>query len=110
MLHSGGATARSVINRAYYSIFYAVLALFLKCGIRAETSKHAGIITVFDREFVRTGRIDKEYSRILHLSFDSRQEFDYKEFTTASPEQAASALEDAEKFLRICELTDPCIP
>lgn len=33
---------RSIINRAYYSMFYAVLALFLHSDINPKTSKHVG--------------------------------------------------------------------
>ena len=50
---------RSIINRAYYSMFYALLALFLKADINLKTSKHAGVISIFDKEFVHTGKIDK---------------------------------------------------
>ncbi len=57
MLKSG-VSARSVSNRSYYCMFYAVLALFLKVGISAKTSKHAGVISVFDKEFVHSGRLD----------------------------------------------------
>ena len=31
---------RSITNRAYYSMFYAVLALFLKEDVNIKTSKH----------------------------------------------------------------------
>ena len=38
---------RSAVNRAYYAMFYAVLALL---GTRsAETSRHSGAIALFDR-------------------------------------------------------------
>src|SRR3990172_7668394 len=77
---NGSFSPRSIINRAYYSMFYAVLALFLKTGIKIKTSKHIGVISLFDREFVKTGKIDKRYSTILHDVFDARQESDYKEF------------------------------
>lgn len=30
----GGFTPRTIINRAYYSMFYAVLALFLDSGLK----------------------------------------------------------------------------
>ena len=43
---------RSIINRAYHSMFYTVLALFLKAGINIKTSKHIGVISIFDKEFV----------------------------------------------------------
>jgi uncharacterized protein (UPF0332 family) len=51
----------SIINRAYYSMFYAVLAILIKTGISLKTSKHAGVISIFDKEFVHTGRIGKHY-------------------------------------------------
>ena len=41
---------RPSVNRAYYAMFYAVLALLAK-GKR-ETSKHSGVIALFDKDFV----------------------------------------------------------
>jgi len=42
---------RGAINRAYYAMFYSVLALLSvkKLG----TSKHSGAISLFDKEFVK---------------------------------------------------------
>jgi uncharacterized protein (UPF0332 family) len=45
------AMLRGSINRAYYAMFYAVMALAV---FRQEvTAKHSGDIAFFDREFVR---------------------------------------------------------
>ncbi len=55
----------SIANRAYYSMFYCVLALFRKTGINIKTSKHSGVISIFNKEFVHAGKIDKHYSKIL---------------------------------------------
>ena len=52
----GGISPRSITNRAYYSMFYIVLALFLKTDINIKTSKHTGVISIFDKEFILTGR------------------------------------------------------
>jgi uncharacterized protein (UPF0332 family) len=90
---------RSIVNRAYYSIFYAVLALFLKSDINLKTSKHAGIISIFDKEFVNPGKIDKHYSKILHKIFEARQEGDYKEFVKLSHEDASGLVTLAEEFI-----------
>ena len=54
---------RSIINRAYYSLFYALLSLFIKTGLHMKTSKHSGVISLFDKEFIKTGKIDKQYSK-----------------------------------------------
>jgi uncharacterized protein (UPF0332 family) len=92
-------TARSITNRAYYSMFYAVLALFLKTGVNIKTSKHIGIISIFDKDFVHTGKIDKQYSRMLHKVFDARQEGDYKELAELSHGEAAEFVKLAEEFM-----------
>lgn len=90
---------RSVINRAYYSMFYMVTALFLKMNITLKTSKHTGVISCFDKEFVLSGKIDKKYSKILHSMFDDRQEYDYKELVEVSIEDAADGVRYAEEFI-----------
>jgi len=47
-------STRSIINRSYYAMFYAILALFIKYNITINTSKHSGIITIFDyKEFLQ---------------------------------------------------------
>jgi uncharacterized protein (UPF0332 family) len=98
ILDVGGST-RTVINRSYYAMFYGVLALFIQEGTDIRTSKHAGVIGLFDREFVHTGKFPVENPRRLHRLFDARQESDYKEFIQYSPEEARKFFEMAETFL-----------
>jgi len=98
-LLEGSGTPRTVINRSYYATFYAVLALFVKEGTDIRTSKHAGVIALFNKEFVHTGRIAVEYSRTLQRLFDARQESDYKEFVHNSKDDARKFFAMAEAFL-----------
>ena len=90
---------RSIINRAYYSMFYGVLALFLKGDIKIKTSKHSGVISIFDAEVVHTGKVDQRYSKMLHKIFEARQEEDYKEMVEFSNEDADRFVKLAEEFL-----------
>lgn len=90
---------RSITNRAYYSMFYAVLALFIDKDVRLKTSKHAGVISIFDKEFIHKGKIDKYYSKILHRMFNMRQEADYKEMIEISRDAAIQGIEHAKAFL-----------
>lgn len=94
-------SARSVINRAYYSMFYALLALFLYGNINPKTSKHSGVIAIFDKEFVHTGKLDKNYSKILHKMFELRQQSDYKELVEISLEEAQESVNQAREFLEV---------
>lgn len=105
-----GCSAQSVINRAYYAVFYCSLALFLKTSIPIKTSEHSGIIGIFDKEFIMTGKLEKENSRILHSLFDDRQEFDYKEQTIATNEQAEMSLKCSESFIISIKLYISSIP
>jgi uncharacterized protein (UPF0332 family) len=88
---------RPSVNRAYYAMFYAVLALLAQG--KKETSKHSGAIALFDRDFVKLGIFEKEYSRWIHDAFDLRQRCDYAAEYHASPEDAESTLNNAETFV-----------
>ena len=88
---------RDSVNRAYYAAFYTVLALLVMKGL--GTSKHSGAIALFDREFVKTGVFTKELSRILHDSFDMRQEADYEELTSIGEEEAIEAVALSREFV-----------
>lgn len=94
-----GFSPRSIINRAYYAMFYTLLALFIRTNMNVKTSKHIGVISLFDKEFVKTGKIDKRYSTILHDTFDARQEGDYKELVIFSSEDAAEYVKLGEEFI-----------
>lgn len=88
---------RGSINRAYYAMFYALLGLLATKGW--GTSKHSGAVSLFDREFVKTGIFPKELSRSLHRAFDERQANDYGEMLAPNYELAAGLLEQARTFV-----------
>ena len=75
-LLDGRRSPHSVINRAYYAMFYAALALLQKAG--KIPSKHAGAIGLFDTEFVVKGAFPRELSRDFHKAFELRQASDYR--------------------------------
>ena len=99
-IYSSGGSPRSVVNRGYYAMFYAVLALFVKCETSPRTSKHSTIIGFFDIEFIKTGKLPRELSRKLHRAFDDRQEFDYKDFVQIENTDAEEIITDAESFIQ----------
>ena len=100
---AGGISARSVVNRAYYAVFYGVIALLIHEDIEHRTSKHSGIISIFDRSIVHSGKMGREYSRMLHRIFNARRESDYKQFVEFSTEDAADTLRSAEEFWLIAD-------
>lgn len=88
---------RGCINRSYYAMFYALLGLLATQGL--GTSKHSGLISLFDREFVKTGIFSKELSKSLHRAFDERQANDYGEMIEPDLELAQSLFKQAQVFV-----------
>ena len=77
------------IGRSYYAMFTAVRALLAKDGV--DYSKHAGVISYFQREYIKTQKFEKKYSNYADffvVSFeDAREQADRaKEFLTAIEE------------------------
>jgi len=92
---------RGVINRAYYAMFYAVMALTVLDQV--SVSKHSGIIAFFDRDYVKKGVFEKKYSRILHLAFERRQVYDYGELLEIDHQIAEETISDAADFVNRIE-------
>jgi uncharacterized protein (UPF0332 family) len=97
LLKENGGSPVSIVNRAYYSIFYAALALLVTADV--EPNKHSGVLAKFDELFVRQGIFPKEMSRILHHAFDMRQAGDYQKSRVITDEQAVEVLTSAEVFV-----------
>ena len=88
---------RSVVNRIYYAMFYAVLALLVTEPFQG--SKHSGVIGYFNKRFVREGIFPPETGKYLNLAFEARQESDYKEFSELTTENVQELLSHAKAFI-----------
>lgn len=89
-------------NRIYYAIFYSVSALALKHDY--STSKHNQLIGWFNRNFIKTGKIEKEFGRIYKRQFENRLESDYDDFVEFTLEQVKEDFENMKKFVNEIEL------
>jgi len=96
-LLAGGKSARSVINRAYYAMFYAVLALLVYEEF--SSSKHSGVLSYFNRRFIKGGVFDKSLGLWLGQAFELRQRVDYRERVESAPDQATQVLDQADRFV-----------
>jgi uncharacterized protein (UPF0332 family) len=59
------------VNRGYYAMFYAALALLVSKGL--GSSKHSGVLALVDREFVKPGILPTAHSRAFRRAFGARQ-------------------------------------
>jgi uncharacterized protein (UPF0332 family) len=96
-LLDGQRTPQAVINRSYYAMFYAALALLQTIG--KTPSKHTGVLSIYDTEFMRNGIFPKESSIAFHDAFDVRLVSDYQPVRDATRDAAASILAKAEVFV-----------
>lgn len=90
---------RGALNRVYYSMFYATLALLASKQLSA--SKHSGVISLFHREFVKTGLVSPEAAKFLDIAFDLRSKSDYKDFVVLEESSVKELLKESDNFIRV---------
>ena len=84
------------VNRLYYACFYIISALLVGRGL--SSSKHTGVRSLFNREYVKTGEVPKELARIYNDLFERRQEGDYIDFVSFQESQVIPWISETEKF------------
>jgi uncharacterized protein (UPF0332 family) len=65
-------------NRIYYACFHAVTALLLTRNL--SSSKHGGVMALFNRHFVKPGLISADMGKFYSRMFDNRLESDYADW------------------------------
>lgn len=88
----------STVNRIYYAMFYVVSALLLIRNL--SSSKHTGILGLFNKEFVRDGIVSRDLGRFYNEMFEFRQKGDYKDLVRFKREDVRQWLERAENFIQ----------
>lgn len=99
LLYEQGGDPASVVNRAYYSMFYAALALLATKG-QESSRKHQGVLALFDQHFIKPKIIPVEMGKFLHHAFDTRQLGDYEEDAELTKAKAFQILESAIQFIQ----------
>ena len=97
-LFDGRKSPRSVINRAYYSMFYSILALLIFEPY--SSSKHSGVLSYFNSQFIKSELIQKDIGRAVNKAFDIRQRGDYREQITLDHNQIEPFIDWAEKLIK----------
>jgi uncharacterized protein (UPF0332 family) len=90
-------SAQGIINRLYYAMFYAGLAILQRLG--KTPSKHSGVISLIDTHYVITGKIPKQLSKAFHRAFEMRQSSDYQASSSVPPDTITDLRKEAELFV-----------
>ncbi len=89
------------VNRIYYGMFYILSALALVYEFK--TSKHQGIISWFNKEFIKGNKVDKKYAGILKRAFKNRSDCDYELFVEFSKPDVLEMYEEMKDFISTIE-------
>jgi uncharacterized protein (UPF0332 family) len=87
--------------RAYYTMFYVAQAFLLGKGLAFST--HAGVISAFGQQFVRTEQISKTFHRRLIAAERIRLQGDYDIDSDMTKETATEQIAQAEEFLELAK-------
>jgi uncharacterized protein (UPF0332 family) len=89
------------LNRLYYAAFYAARALLATKSL--DSSRHSGVIALFQTHFVKTGLISTEVARAFPRAFEKRQTSDYGDFSEPTDEEVLSLRDRIQAFVASCE-------
>ena len=91
----------SAVNRLYYSLYYAVNALLVINEI--QTKSHSATKSQFSLHFVKTGKFDKKYGKLLSELFDWRQKGDYENIFDYDKESVQPLFKPVNEMIRLIE-------
>ncbi len=90
------------VNRFYYAAFYAARALLAVREV--DSSRHSGVISLFQKHFVKGGLIGVDKAKALSRSFEKRQKSDYGDFSTVTVKEARAVRNEVKPFIEQCAL------
>ena len=85
------------VNRMYYACFYAVNAILFSEGL--SSSKHSGVMSLFERHWIKTGRLPVEIGKFYRQLFERRQEGDYRDTAKFERDEVEESLAGARSFV-----------
>lgn len=107
LLKAGDTTG--ACNRAYYAMFDAARAALVASGSIANidnVNTHQGVIGMFGKHLVATGRVDRQWGRALNNAEAIRIAADYT-FKDVDADEAQFAVGRANEF--VCMVRDFCV-
>jgi len=101
LLFNNMMNPRSVINRLYYAMFYSVLALLVY--EQYGSSKHKGVISYFNKRFIKEGIFPEKTAKVINKAFEMRIRGDYEEYSELTREEVQPFIEGAKDFVHTIE-------
>lgn len=89
------------VNRFYYAAFYAARSLLALREL--DSSRHSGVISLFQKHFVKPGLVTTDKAKALPRAFEKRQKSDYGDFSTVTAKEATAVRAEVSGFIEECE-------
>ena len=89
------------VSRTYYALFDAITGLLELEGHGAKS--HRGAIAKFHDMYIKSGKIDKRFSRTVGRMVKMREEADYSFKLDIKKDEAKKALADVKELLKTIE-------
>ena len=89
------------VNRFYYAAFYAARSLLAVREL--DSSRHNGVISLFQKNFVKPGLVQMDTAKALPRAFEKRQKSDYGDFSTVTKKEANAVRTEVSNFIEECE-------
>lgn len=83
----------------FITCFYLITALFAKHDIITHT--HAGVKSTFSLYFVKEGKVDAKWGKLLSNLFNRRQSGDYDDFVYLTAEEISPFIQEVKEFKRV---------
>lgn len=87
----------TAMSRLYYAAFYAINALLAINGFNPKT--HSGTKSIFNKEFILTGKIESRFSDFYSFIMAKRFEADYDDFVFIDETRMQSLLTETEELV-----------
>jgi uncharacterized protein len=70
---------------------------------RVDSSRHSGVIALFQQHVVKSGAISEDLARALPQAFAKRMMMDYGDFKQATADEVATLREAIQAFVAACD-------
>ena len=91
------------VNRSYYTMFTSARALLSLKDM--DSSKHSGVIALFNQHIIKVGLFPKDVGKFLPKAKYIREDADYGDFVEITEEDAQVQIKRAIRFVKEVEKT-----
>lgn len=88
-------------NRAYYSIFYAIRAIFAMEKI--DFKRHKDVLAYFNKNYIKTEIFPRQMGRRIIMASKVREDSDYDEKYEPSSEATSLQIKTAKELIELVE-------